>query len=160
MYILYLYYACYFSPRSLWITRREEGPLCPPVCKLRSWRAHIQEHGNDIEAQDLWWSFIVYKTVMISGGCKTMLLEKAPVKAKNITARPPPADTSQSQKKIFLWQKKIPWHLFLIKSVQAIHKVYPGLPGTFQTGRCIWAPRRSQDPAAPSSLKKNSLMLK
>ena len=37
--------------------------------------------------------------------CKTMLLEKAPVKAKTITARPPPADTSQSQKKIFLWQK-------------------------------------------------------
>ena len=69
MYILY--FACYPSPRSLWITRREEGLLCPPVCKSRSWRAHIQEHGNDIGAQDLWWSFIVYKSVIISYGCKT-----------------------------------------------------------------------------------------
>ena len=100
-------YACYSSQHSLWITRTEEGPLCPSVCKSRSWPAHIQEHGNDIEAQDLWWSSIVYKTVIISDGLQNkQVLEKAPVKAKTITARPPPADTSQSQKKIFLWHTK------------------------------------------------------
>ena len=44
----------------------------------------------------------LWSSLMVAKQC---CRKKAPVKAKTITARPPPADTSQSQKKIFLWQK-------------------------------------------------------
>ena len=97
-----------------------------------------------------------------------MYLEKAPVKAKTITARPPPADTNQSQKKIFLWQKNIFHGAFFLPKVFKLftkctlpylksskladvseHLVVVKIP-----------PPHPHWEAFPGPVKKNSLMLK
>ena len=96
------------------------------------------------------WQFTFWHTAPVTRlkTCKQQTLSSwdkwgEPVKAKTITASPPPADTSQSQKKIRFWQD---W-LF-----KFLPRLYQDIPGRFQTGRCIWAPHHSQDPCVPWSL--------
>ena len=97
------------------------------------------------------WQFTFWDTATVSRlkTCKQQTMSSwgkwgEPVKANTITASPPPADTSQSQKKIRFWQDLLFYFIWWVFRQE--------IPGRYQTGRCIWAPHHSQDPCVPWSL--------